>query len=121
MSTTKSVSAALSRYIMPLSGIPASMGTIPSKLSQGAPTTIDMSGAGGSHVYSWDATFTPAQEAEWEASVVKAQSRERPPDEAVVAQFDVLRSYADLANPSGPQTTAALRAVIAVLREMWRE
>jgi hypothetical protein len=72
--------------------------------------------------YGWDATFTPEQEAEWELVLKRAGRKVEPSNEAALTpHFAVLRSYWDAPSPTAAQTATALRAVIAVLREMWKE
>lgn len=92
----------------------------PSQFSGGNPDSFTYADDGVT--YSWDATFTPEQEDEWALIEKKARRRMEPPDEAEMQpHFDTMRAYYQAANPTQAQTVAAVKSVIAVLREMWKE
>lgn len=92
----------------------------PSRFTAGYPDTL--TGDGDTRTFSWEAEFTPEQEDEWALFVKKARRRMEPPDEAEMQpHFDTMRAYYQAASPTQAQTVQALKAAIAVIREMWKE
>lgn len=123
-------------YVGPVKGVEGEMADLypPSRFSAGRPdrvtTTIDPGSApgeggpvvGDTYTFSWDATFSTSQEEEWAIILKKARRRAEPPDEAALKpHFDTLKAYYQAPNPNQSQTVTAVKSVIAVLREMWKE
>lgn len=126
MSVTKTYSERGFSYIMPFIGAPLDSEhpeNVPSQFSAGAPDTHTFDGTG--FTATWDADWTPEQEAEHEGFAVRAERRQvpaTPPDDpALQPHWEEMRTFWNNANPDGTETVRALKATIKVLREMSKE
>ena len=123
MATTKDFTfeslPAFLRYV----GSPDGGIDIPASISAGAPDLIVETVTGWT--YTWDTTWTPAQDDEWaeaEYTVERALARGQPIDDTALVPFwDVMRAYYNNNSPATGETVQALKATIKVLREMNKE
>jgi hypothetical protein len=72
--------------------------------------------------YEWDTDLTTQQADDFDSLVQEVRRRTEPPDyDAMKPHFDTLKAYYGASAPTQAQTITALKSVIVVLREMWKE
>lgn len=125
--TSKTFAASLISPVQMATGAPKDWDVVPlpgtpePTFSAGPPETSDTS-VPESVTFVWEADFTPEQDDEWDLIIKKSRRRTEEPDEAALEpHFDTLKAYWNAPNPTAAQTVQAMKSVIFILREMWKE